>query len=265
MIKETSFSTNDKITAVVKGAVAAVALLKDISTITIFENDFFIALNKPAGVLSIPDRMQSEPSLKDKLIEKYGSIFTIHRLDKETSGIILFAKDEATHKYFSKQFEERTMEKYYMGLVHGLPTHKSGSIDAAIMEHPIFKGQMVINKKGKPSLTDYQVIENLGKYSLVKFQIHTGRTHQIRIHAKNIGHPIVCDPLYGDGKPVMLSAIKKKFKLSKHDQEERPMLNRVALHSYQLKFKDAEQKEVDLVAELPKDMRALIQQLKKNK
>ena len=267
MIKEIALknkeNTNNGVSA--KQTLTPVGLLKDLSSITIFENDYFIALNKPAGVLSIPDRMQSEPSLKDKLIEKYGSIFTIHRLDKETSGIILFAKDADTHKFFSKQFEERTMEKYYMGLVHGLPAHTTGSIDASIMEHPVFKGQMVINKKGKPSLTDYEVVENLGKYSLVKFQIHTGRTHQIRVHAKNIGHPIVCDALYGDGKPVMLSAIKKKFKLSKHDEEERPMLNRVALHSYQLKFKDEQGKDYDLVAELPKDMRALIQQLKKNK
>ncbi len=230
----------------------------------IFENDHFIVINKPAGVLSIPDRMQSETSLKDMLIEKYGSIFTIHRLDRETSGIIMFAKDEETHKYFSKQFEERTVEKFYLGLVHGSMPEKTGHMDGAIMEHPVFKGQMVINQKGKPSLTEYAVVEELGKYSLVKFQIHTGRTHQIRVHAKNIGHPIVCDPLYGDGKPVLLSSIKKKYKLSKHDEEERPMLNRVALHSFQLKFKDAAGKDFDLEAEMPKDMRALIQQLKKN-
>mgnify|MGYP000873641859 CR=1 FL=1 len=230
----------------------------------IFENDQFVVLNKPSGMLSIPDREQSQPSLKDRLIEKYGSIFTIHRLDKETSGIIVFAKDEATHKYFSKQFEERSVEKYYIGLVHGSLPHKTGTIDAAIMENPVFKGQMVINKKGKPSVTDYEVLEDFGKYSLVKFQIHTGRTHQIRVHAKNIGHPLVCDPLYGDGKPVLLSAIKKKFKLSKHDEEERPMLNRVALHSFQLKFSDAAGNPFDLTAELPKDIRALLQQLKKN-
>lgn len=230
----------------------------------IFENDQCIALNKPAGVLSIPDRTQSELSLKDMLIEKYGSIFTIHRLDRETSGIILFAKDEATHKYFSKQFEERTVEKFYIALVLGSMPEKTGSMDGPIMEHPVFKGQMVVNKKGKPSLTDYEVMEELGKYSLVQFQLHTGRTHQIRVHCKNIGHPIVCDPLYGDGKPVLLSSIKKKYKLSKHDEEERPMLNRVALHSYRLKFKDAAGNDFDLVAELPKDIRALIQQLKKN-
>lgn len=232
--------------------------------VTIFENDRFIVLNKPAGVLSIPDRIQSEPSLKDMLIGKYGSIFTVHRLDRETSGIILFAKDEDTHKYFSKQFEERTVEKFYLGLVHGTMPAKNGTMDGPIMVHPVFKGQMVINKKGKPSLTDYEVMEELGKYSLVKFNLHTGRTHQVRVHCKNIGNPIVCDPLYGDGKPVLLSAIKKKYKLSKHDEVERPMLNRVALHSYRLKFKDVEGGDFDLVAELPKDIRALIQQLKKN-
>ena len=230
----------------------------------IFENDHFIVINKPAGMLSIPDRVQSEPSLKDMLIEKYGSIFTIHRLDKETSGIIMFARDEETHKYFSRQFEERTVEKFYLGLVHGSLSEKSGSINAPIMEHPVFKGQMVINQKGKASLTDYEELEILGKYSLVKFRIHTGRTHQIRVHAKHIGHPIVCDPVYGDGKPVLLSSIKKKFKLSRHDEEERPMLDRVALHSYELKFKDVAGKEYNLQAELPKDMRALKQQLRKN-
>jgi len=82
------------------------------AVVTIFENDQFIVLNKPAGILSIPDRMQSEPSLKDMLIEKYGNIFTIHRLDKETSGIIIFAKDEATHKYFSKLFEEKRWRNF---------------------------------------------------------------------------------------------------------------------------------------------------------
>ncbi len=229
----------------------------------IFENDFFLAINKPAGMLSIPDREQSQPSLKDKLIEKYGSIFTIHRLDRETSGIIIFAKDEVTHKYFSKKFEEREVEKYYMGLVHGSLANKKGTIDAGIMENPVFKGQMVINKKGKPSVTDYEVIEEFGKFSLVKFQLHTGRTHQIRVHSKNIGHPITCDPLYGDGKPILLSSFKKKYKLSKHDEEERPILNRVALHSYQLKFKDEQGNEHDLTAELPKDIRALMQQLRK--
>ena len=101
-------------------------------------------------------------------------------------------------------------------------------------------------------------------FSLLQFQLHTGRTHQIRVHCQNIGHPLACDELYGDGKPVLLSSIKKKYKLSKHDEEERPMLNRLALHSYRLKFTDADGKIIDLEAELPKDIRALLKQLKKN-
>ena len=108
------------------------------------------------------------------------------------------------------------------------------------------------------------MIEEHKSFSLVQFQLHTGRTHQIRVHAKNIGHPLACDELYGDGKPVLLSSIKRNYKLSKHDEEERPILNRLALHSYQLKFTDADGKAVDLIAELPKDMRVLLLQLKKN-
>lgn len=238
--------------------------MKKLRPEVIFENDSFIAINKPAGLLSIPDRMQSEPSLKDMLLEKYGNIFTVHRLDKDTSGIILFAKTEAAHKYLSQLFEERKIEKYYQGLVIGSPAQKKGTMDAPISEHPTHKGLMVVHRKGKPSITDYEVLEDLKHFSLVQFQLHTGRTHQIRVHCKNMGHPLACDELYGDGKPILLSSLKKKFKLSRHDEEERPMLNRLALHSYRLKFTDTDAKTIDLVAELPKDIRALLQQLRKN-
>ena len=231
----------------------------------VFENDLFVAVNKPAGLLSIPDREQTQTSLKDILLEKYGAIFTVHRLDRDTSGIIIFAKTEAAHKYFSLLFEGREIEKYYMGLVHGIPSPKKGTIDAPIAEHGVQKGFYIVHQRGKPSITDYEVMEENKMFSLVQFQLHTGRTHQIRVHCKNIGHPLACDELYGDGKPVLLSSIKKKYKLSKHDEEERPMLNRLALHSYRLKFTDADGKVIDLKAELPKDIRALLKQLQKNK
>lgn len=238
--------------------------MKKLNPEIIFENDSFIAVNKPAGLLSIPDREQTQTSLKDILLAKYGSIYTVHRLDKDTSGIILFAKTEAAHKYFSQLFEERKIEKYYIGLVHGSLAEKKGTLDAPISEHPVQKGLMVVHRKGKPSVTDYEVMEDLKSFSLLQFQLHTGRTHQIRVHCKNMGHPLACDELYGDGKPILLSSLKKKFKLSKHDEEERPMLNRLALHSGRLKFTDADGKVIDLQAELPKDIRALLQQLRKN-
>jgi 23S rRNA pseudouridine955/2504/2580 synthase/23S rRNA pseudouridine1911/1915/1917 synthase len=231
----------------------------------IFENDDFIVLNKPPGLLSIPDREGKEVSLKNILQERYGKIFTIHRLDKGTSGVIVFAKNEATHKFLSKQFEDRRTEKIYLGLLIGSLLNKKGTIDSPIMEHTVKRGLMVTNRKGKESLTDYEVLEDFGIFCWTRFQIYTGRTHQIRVHMKDVGHPIVCDELYGDGKPVFLSAIKQKFKLSKNVEEERPILKRLALHSWQLRFTGPGEKLYDFEAPVPKDLRATLQQLSKRK
>lgn len=236
-----------------------------IADILIFENDDFIVLNKPSGLLSIPDREGKEVSLKKILHDTYGDIFTIHRLDKGTSGLIVFAKNEAAHKFLSLQFENRQTEKIYLGLIIGSPSQKGGTIDSPIMEHPGKKGFMVVSRKGKESLTDYEVLEDFGIYSWTRFQIYTGRTHQIRVHMKEIGHPIVCDDLYGDGKAVFLSSIKHNFKLSKHEEEERPILNRLALHSYQLKFTGIDEKQYEPEAPVPKDLKATLQQLSKRK
>jgi 23S rRNA pseudouridine1911/1915/1917 synthase len=229
----------------------------------ILENSEFIALNKPAGLLSIPDREGKEISLKKMLQEKYGQIFTVHRLDKDTSGLIIFAKNEISHKHLSLQFEGRTMKKIYQGLVIGTPPEEKGTINDRIAEHPVKRGLMVINRKGKESITDYEIIESFGIFSYLQFQIHTGRTHQIRIHMKNLGNPIVCDPLYGDAKPILLSALKKKFKLSKDQEEEQPILGRLALHSHLLAFIDQDGNRIELEAPLPKDIRATLQQLRK--
>jgi 23S rRNA pseudouridine955/2504/2580 synthase/23S rRNA pseudouridine1911/1915/1917 synthase len=236
-----------------------------ISDILIFENDDFIVLNKPSGLLSIPDREGKEISLKKILQEKYKEIFTLHRLDKGTSGLIMFAKNEATHKFLSLQFETRKMEKIYLGLIIGSPIQLKGTIEAPIMEHPVKKGLMVINRKGKESVTDYEVLENFGAYCWARFQIYTGRTHQIRVHMKETGHPIVCDELYGDGKPVFLSDLKHKFKLSKNEEQERPILNRLALHASKLKFTGIVDKLYEFEAAVPKDLRATLQQLSKRK
>ncbi len=236
-----------------------------ISELIIFENDDFIALNKPSGLLSIPDREGKEVSLKSVLIERYGNIFTVHRLDKETSGVIIFAKNETTHKHLSRQFEERQTKKIYQGLVIGSLMEKEGTIDSPIAEHSSKNGTMIIHRRGKPALTDYKVSDDYKIFSLVEFRIHTGRTHQIRVHMKELGHPLICDPLYGDGKPVLISSFKKKYNLSKDVLEERPILDRLALHAFQLSFKDMNDELIELKAPLPKDMRATLQQLEKRK
>jgi 23S rRNA pseudouridine1911/1915/1917 synthase len=230
--------------------------------VIIFENEYFVVINKPSGLLSVPDRMQSEPSLKDILIAQYGSIYTVHRLDKGTSGVIVFAKDEATHKQLSQLFESREVEKYYAGLVHGQMMNESGSVDVPMMEHPGKNGKMVTNQKGKSALTDYEMLESFKLFSWLKFRIHTGRTHQIRVHMQHIGHSIVCDELYGSPDPILLSALKRKFHLSTKDDSERPLLSRLALHSSLLKF-DLNGNHYEFEAELPKDLKAVLQQLRK--
>src|SRR3989337_2339012 len=229
----------------------------------IVEDDDFIALNKPSGLLSIPDREGKEISLKNLLKDKYENIFTVHRLDRDTSGLIVFAKNEAAHRHLSIQFEERQTEKIYVGLVLGSPAIPKGSIDLPIAENTVTRGTMIINRRGKQSLTDYEVLESFGTYSWMQFRIHTGRTHQIRVHMKDMGHPIVCDELYGDSKPLLLSSLKSKFKLSKSELEERPILNRLALHAFRLSFTTPNSDKIELQAELHKDLKATLQQLSK--
>lgn len=238
----------------------------------ISETKDWIALNKPSGLLSIPDRKGEDISLKKLLIEKFGNIFTVHRIDKDTSGLIIFAKNEASHKHLSQQFaregsfgKERRTEKIYVGLVIGSLANKKETIDAPIAEHPVKKGVMTVYRKGKEAITDYEVLEDHKIFSWVQFQIQTGRTHQIRVHLKHIGHPIVCDELYGDGKPILLSLLKHKFKLSKNEWEERPILNRLALHALSLQFIDTNGETVKFEAPLPKDLKAVLQQLRKLK
>jgi len=229
----------------------------------LFSNDDLIAVNKPSGILSIPDRIQSQPSLKDILLQQNGNIFTVHRLDRETSGVIVFAKNERTHKLLSQQFENRETTKHYTGFVLGKPAESKGIIDIPIIEHPVKKGMMITAKKGKASVTAYEVEEQFRNFAFVHFTILTGRTHQIRVHMKHIGHAIICDVLYGDGKPVLLSSLKKKFNLSKKEEEERPILSRLALHAKKLIIKDNSGNLLEIDAPMPKDMKALLQQLRK--
>jgi 23S rRNA pseudouridine955/2504/2580 synthase/23S rRNA pseudouridine1911/1915/1917 synthase len=229
----------------------------------IFETNDWIVLNKPPGLLSIPDREGKDISLKQILQEKYGQIFTVHRLDRNTSGIIIFAKNEGTHKFLSQAFEDRLVQKVYVGIVSGVLSEKKQTIDQPIAESSTKRGVMIIHKRGKSSVTDYEVLEEFGKYSFVKFLIHTGRTHQIRVHMQYVGHPLICDELYGDPSPILISTIKRKFKLSKNELEEQPIMNRLALHAAELHFTDTNGTIHTLKAEMPKDMRALLQQSRK--
>lgn len=231
----------------------------------LFEDENFIIVNKPSGVLSIPDRHNDQIiSVASSLNNHYGKLFIVHRIDKDTSGCLSFAKNETAHKYLSQLFENRKVEKIYLGIIHGCFDELEGTINKPIHEHPTIKGKMIIHTKvGKESITDYKVLESFGKYSLVQYQIKTGRTHQIRLHSADLGHPILCDGMYGLTNPVFISSFKKKYKLSQNILDENPILSRLALHARQLKFQDMNGNEINAIAELPKDMKAMLNQCRK--
>jgi len=223
----------------------------------IYENEQFIVINKPAGMLSIPDRKQSEPSLKDRLKEKYGNIYTVHRLDKGTSGVIVFAKDEESHKQLSQLFEGRDVVKKYMGLVHGAVSPATGTIEAAIAEHPAKNGRMITHIKGKTSITDYEVLESFRLFTWVAFQIHTGRTHQIRVHMKHIGHTLFNDWEYG-GDKILKGTIYTKYKQFVDNCF--TVCPRCALHAKTLGFKHPRTgEEVFFESPLPNDIGQVVE------
>ncbi len=231
----------------------------------LYEDNDILVVNKPAGLIVIPDRYNAEiPSLvrilEDKAKEK---VWVVHRLDRETSGVICFAKNEQAHRYLSILFQERDVNKFYAGLVNGIVTPPAGRIEGAIAEHPAGNGRMIVAKKGKMAITDYRVVEQWPLYSLLQFQIHTGRTHQIRVHMQSIGHSLVCDELYGDGQPFLLSNIKRKYNLSGKDEAEKPLLSRMALHAYKLEFAKEDGQLVTVECPLPKDIAACVKQLNK--
>jgi 23S rRNA pseudouridine955/2504/2580 synthase/23S rRNA pseudouridine1911/1915/1917 synthase len=232
----------------------------------LYEDGDYIVLNKPARLLSIPDRFDASlPSVR-ALLEKElkQPVFVVHRLDRETSGVIAFAKNEAAHRHLSGLMERHEVGKFYAGLVLGTPQPEAARIETPIAPHPAIAGKMTVSKQGKVSVTDYRVVESWPLYALMQWQIHTGRTHQIRVHMSSMGHPIVCDTLYGDGKPFLLSSIKRKFRLGKNEEEERPLLSRLALHAYRISFRNADGREIAVEAPLPKDIAACVAQLRKH-
>lgn len=231
--------------------------------VIIYEDEHLVVVNKPANYLSIPDRYKPDlPNIQQFLKNKFGEIFTIHRLDRETSGIILFAKDAETHKALSLQFENRKVEKYYLAIVGGNVFEDEGKIDKPIAKHPSNQ-RMIIAKQGKPSLSHYKVVEKFRGYTLLEVQIMTGRTHQIRVHLQAIGYPLAVDPIYARKEAFYLSEIKGK-KYRRIDEEERPLVSRCTLHAQSLVIHHPKTGEaMRFEAEAPKDIRAMLKQLRK--
>lgn len=231
----------------------------------VHEDQDLIAINKPSGWLTIPDRYDPEiPSVKKWFESRGSNIFIVHRIDRDTSGLLLLAKHEAAHKNFNEQFEKRLLTKNYFGLVTGIMAEDEGTFDQPIEPHPTILGKMRVGRNGKSAITHFKVEQRFKGYSWVRFQIETGRTHQIRVHLQNAGHALVCDPLYGVDTPLLLSSIKrKKFNLSKDVEAERPLLSRLALHAFSVDCKKLNGEDLSITAAISKDLDATLKQLGK--
>lgn len=235
-------------------------LLRTQNVELVFEDDEVIVLNKPANLLVLPDRYdRTLPNLQSLLADELGDIYTVHRIDKETSGLILFAKTAVAHASLSQQFENRAVSKRYRAFVQGTPSGEEGVIDL-----PLSEGNRIMRvdrKKGKEASTEFTVLERFDGYAYVEARPRTGRTHQIRIHLKEIGLPLLGDPLYGDGKPFFLSAVKPHYKA---EGEERPLLARTALHASSLLIlHPGTEQQMKFEVELPKDMKTTLKYLRK--
>jgi RluA family pseudouridine synthase len=233
----------------------------------IYEDEHIIAVNKASGISVGGDRWDEYKERLDQLVaeivQQSSKLFTVHRIDRDTSGLVVFAKNEAIHRRLSLAFEGRKVKKRYIAIVHGRPPWKETACDLPLIPNGNKQHQTIIDKyRGKKSLTSFTLLGSAGNYSVLEVFPETGRTHQIRVHAAALGYPVVCDSLYGSGKPVFLSSIKKNWRGDPLD--EKPLLARLGLHAADIFLPAvADQAVLAIQAPTPRDISALLKQMKK--
>lgn len=233
----------------------------------LYEDDDIVVINKPSGVMTHPDGHATDETVSDWFAKRYPASSTVgetqrlkdgteimrpgvvHRLDRDTSGVLVLAKTQESHALLKLAFQEHQVQKTYLAFVYGILAEPRGIIDFAIgrsrkdfrlrSAQPKAKGQM------REAITRYEVVSDIGTHSLVKLMPETGRTHQIRVHLKAIHHPVVCDPLYAPNHPCNLT-----FK-------------RLGLHAYQLDVTLLSGKRVLITAPVPEDLAVALKKFPK--
>ncbi len=234
----------------------------------IHQDDHIVVLNKVSGLLVAQDRWDPDAPRLDALASetlcKEGErLFAVHRIDKDTSGLIVYAKTEEAHRALSMSFERREVSKTYHALVHGRPAWDETEVDIPLRADADAQHRTVRDARaGKPSLTRFRNIGSCGPFCWIEARPLTGRTHQIRAHLLLSGLTIACDPIYGDGEPLYLSKIKRSWRGDAYD--ERPLLARLALHAWKISFDHPISRErVSFEAPYPKDLDTTRKQLAK--
>lgn len=211
----------------------------------LFEDHDLVVVNKPRGMVVHPAAGNYHGTLVNALLEHcqdlsgIGGVIRpgiVHRLDKDTSGVLVVAKNDFTHLALAAQIKTRTMKRFYKVIIHGTPP-QNGRIEAPIGRHPLERKKMAVVPAGKPAATNYQVLEYLGSYSFLEVRLESGRTHQIRVHLSYLGYPVVGDPVYGWKK-------------------EQAPINGQALHAAILGFTHPRtEKYIEFTADIPEVMR----------
>lgn len=238
----------------------------------IYQTNRCVAIEKPAGLAAIPGRGETTSALQ-LLAEQLGipctgtadpRVRVVHRLDKDTSGVMLFALDSDAQRHLSHQFQNNKAQKEYLALVCSVPTTDEGVIEAPIGPHPLDKKRMTVIKSGKPALTHWKIEQKFRQYALLRVFPKTGKTHQIRVHMKHIGHPLAIDEIYNPGtKSLLLSSLKRNYKVKK-GEEERPLIARLTLHAQKLTIvPPGEDLSMTIESPIPKDIRTMLNMLEK--
>ena len=216
-----------------------------------FEDETLLVVDKPAGLVVHPGSGNPRGTLLNALLAHAPRLAAlpragiVHRLDKDTSGLLVVAKTLTAHAELVRQLQARTVSRIYLAVVHGRIT-SSGTIEAPVGRHPTQRTRMAVVARGKPAVTHYEVIDVLGATTLLRCRLESGRTHQIRVHMHSIGHPLVGDPVYGAKRPVVAHAF-----------------GRQALHAERLELTHpATRRRMGWRADVPRDLQQLIAALR---
>jgi len=236
----------------------------------LFEDDSLVVINKPAGMVVHPARGHWSGTLTSALAYRFQSLSDVggptrpgivHRLDRDTSGVIVIAKNNAAHLNLGQQFHDRMVSKEYFAITAGRLDRDRDEIDAAIGRHPYQRDKMAIRDghvTSKPALTFYEVISRYGRFTQVRLRPRTGRTHQLRVHLSHLGCPILCDRLYAGHSEIGRSELVGKAR----QPDEPPLLQRQALHAWRLGFTHPQSGQAMFFeAPLPDDLQYVIEVL----
>jgi 23S rRNA pseudouridine1911/1915/1917 synthase len=256
--KKISLKVGDRITLEIPEAQPLELIPQDIPLDILYEDEQLLILNKPAGLVVHPAPGHPNGTLVNAVLAHCPNLpgiggvqrpGIVHRLDKDTTGAIAIAKTDIAYQHLQAQLQAKTARREYLGVVYGAPKTESGTVDLPVGRHPQDRKKMAVvpvEEGGRSAITHWRVKERLGNYTLIHFQLETGRTHQIRVHSAKIGHPIVGDPVYGSGRSVGVN------------------LPGQALHAWKLKVQHPISGDwIEVTAQLPQTFNTLLDILRK--